>query len=127
MKTETKKNRIEDVKKIGDDVKNAGRNVWLAGLGVVAYAEEETRGLFARLVDKGQSFEKSERNVVARKVDEVADKAKEMGKNVGERVQGGFQTVLHRAGVPTSDEIHTLIQRVETLTSKVEKMQQAAR
>jgi poly(hydroxyalkanoate) granule-associated protein len=126
MATKTKTTMIDDVKKVGDDVRKAGRSMWLAGLGVVAYADEEARSLFDKLVDKGTTFEQSERNVVARRMDDMTEKAREMGGKVGERVQGTVQGVMHRAGVPTSDEIQTLIQRVETLTSKVEKMQQAA-
>jgi poly(hydroxyalkanoate) granule-associated protein len=127
MKTkEQTKSAFDGVKKVGDDVLKMGRSVWLAGLGVVAYADEEGRGLVGKLVDRGESFEKSDRNVVGRKVDAYSAKAKDMGREVGDRVQGTFQSVMHRAGVPTSDEIHTLIQRVETLTSKVEKMQQKA-
>lgn len=127
MKTQDKgKNAFDGVKQVGDDVMKFGRSMWLAGLGVVAYADEEGRGLVGKLVDKGESFEKSDRNVVGRKVDEYTTKAKDMGRDVGDRVQGTFQSVMHRAGVPTSDEIHTLIQRVETLTSKVEKLQHKA-
>lgn len=125
MKTQDKaKSAFDGMKKVGDDVRKAGRSVWLAGLGMVAYAEEEGRNLVGKLVDKGEAFEKSERNVVGRKVETYSTKAREMGQEVGDRVQGTFQSVMHRAGVPTSDEIHTLIQRVETLTAKVEKLQQ---
>jgi len=125
MKTEAKKT-IDGAKKMGDDVLKMGRNVWLAGLGVVAYADEEARTLYGKLVDKGETFEKSEKNVVGRKLSDVTDTAKKMTDEAGEKVQGVVHTVMHRAGVPTSDEIHTLIQRVETLTAKVEKIQPKA-
>jgi poly(hydroxyalkanoate) granule-associated protein len=125
MKTETK-NTIDGAKQIGDDVIKMGRNVWLAGLGVVAYADEEARTLYGKLVDKGETFENSERNVVGRKLSEVTGTAKKITDEAGEKVQGVVHTVMHRAGVPTSDEIQTLIQRVETLTAKVEKIQPKA-
>lgn len=125
MKTETK-NTIDGAKQIGDDVIKTGRNVWLASLGVVAYADEEARTLYGKLVDKGETFENSERNVVGRKLSEVTGTAKKITDEAGEKVQGVVQTVMHRAGVPTSDEIQTLIQRVETLTAKVEKIQPKA-
>ena len=122
MKTEAKKT-IDSAKKMGDDVMEIGRNAWLAGLGVVAYADEEARTLYGKLVDKGESFANSERNVVGRKLHDVTETAKRMTDEAGEKVQGVVHTVMHRAGVPTSDEIQTLIQRVETLTAKVEKIQ----
>ena len=54
---------MDSAKGMGDDALKAGRNVWLAGLGAVAYAEEEARDVFDRLVEKGESFEKSDKNL----------------------------------------------------------------
>jgi hypothetical protein len=36
---------------------NAGRSLWLAGLGAVAGVEEGTRDLFGRLVERGRPVE----------------------------------------------------------------------
>jgi len=113
----------DQAKKIGDDVVNAGRNVWLAGLGAFSWAEEETRKTFDDLVDRGEKFEKSEKNVVSKTIDEATTKAKDLGTKVEDTVHDTVTTVLHRAGVPSRDEILTLTSRVEELTKKVEKLQ----
>ena len=84
--TEKAKSAFDGMKQVGDDVKKAGRSMWLAGLGMVAYAEEEGRGLIDKLVDKGESFEKSDRNVVGKRVEEFAGKAKDFGREAGDRV-----------------------------------------
>ena len=113
----------DQAKKFGDDVVNAGRNVWLAGLGAYSWAEEETRKTFDDLVHRGEKLEKNEKNVVTKTIDEATTKAKELGTKVEDTVHDTVTTVLHRAGVPSRDEIQTLIARVEELTKKVETLQ----
>lgn len=113
----------EQAKKFGDDVVNVGRNVWLAGLGAYSWAEEETRKTFDDLVNRGQKFEKNEKNVVSKTIDDATTKAKDFGTKVEDTVHDTVTTVLHRAGVPSRDEIRTLIDRVEELNKKVEKLQ----
>lgn len=96
-----------------DNVLAAGRQVWLAGLGAVAVADEEGRNLLGRLVDEGARFEKSDRNVVGKKLEGLGDR-------VESKVQRTVASMLHRVGIPTHDEIRNLIDRVERLTEKVE-------
>jgi len=112
----------DQAKKLGDDVMNVGRNVWLAGLGAYSWAEEETRKTFDDLINRGQKFEKNEKNVVSKTIDEATTKAKDFGTKVEDTVHDTVTTVLHRAGVPSRDEIRTLIDRVEELNKKVEKL-----
>ena len=112
----------DQAKKFGDDVKNMGRNVWLAGLGAYSWAEEETRKTFDDLINRGQKFEKNEKNVVSKTIDEATTRAKDFGTKVEDTVHDTVTTVLHRAGVPSRDEIRTLIDRVDELNKKVEKL-----
>jgi polyhydroxyalkanoate synthesis regulator phasin len=97
---------------------NAGRSVYLAGLGVVAVAEEETRGVFDRLVTRGERFEKDDKRVVQF----ATGKAREVGRKVEDTVQNTFAATLKRAGVPSRKEISTLTRRVEQLTRKVDQL-----
>ncbi len=115
----------DNAKKMADNLYNVGRNVWLVGLGAVAVAEEESRGMFDRLVARGETFEKSEKNLVSKYFDKATGTAKDVGKTVGERVQGTVSGVLRRTGVPSRDEIRTLIDRVEELTQKVDALAEA--
>lgn len=112
---------MDSAKGMGDDALKAGRNVWLAGLGAVAYAEEEARDVFDRLVEKGESFEKSDKNLAFQAYDSMATRTRDLGKKVEGVVQDGVSSVLHRAGVPSREEILKLIDRVEKLTKKVEE------
>ncbi|HXV76514.1 MAG TPA: phasin family protein, partial [Candidatus Polarisedimenticolaceae bacterium] len=112
----------DQAKKFGDEVFKVGRNFWLAGLGVYSLAEEETRKAVDQLIKRGEEFEKDDKNVVSKTIDQATDRAKRFGNEVEDRVQEAVGGMLHRAGIPSRAEIRTLIDRVEELNSKVEKL-----
>jgi poly(hydroxyalkanoate) granule-associated protein len=112
-----------NAKKVGDDVAKTGRSVWLVGLGTVATVDEEARGTLAKLVEKGEKFEKSDRNLVVKAIDQATDTVKKTTNTVEAKVQDAVHAVLHRAGVPTGEEISDLSTRVEKLTKAIERME----
>lgn len=122
MFAKTTENVMDNARRVSDDAMKAGRNVWLAGLGAVALAEEEARSLFDRLVVRGEKFEKSDKNLVGKTIEDAADVVKKVGDRVESAVQSTFGVMLNRAGVPSRSEIRTLIDRVEELNKKVEKL-----
>src|SRR6476646_9586741 len=92
-------------------VRLAGRNLWLAGLGAVgtlAELDRESRGLFDRLVERGRPVEERQKKTV----DEWSDRAAERLRAVGDRARGqlrqDLKRVLARAGVPTAEEWNAL-------------------
>ena len=105
---------VDTTVKMGDDLAKTGRNFYLAGLGAVATAGEEARNVYDRFVSKGEQFEKSQDNLFT--------KAKDVGRKVESRFQETVSATLNRAGVPSRDEIHTLVHRVEELTQKVDQL-----
>ena len=120
-KTEMKSDMVDTIKTWGDTVTGYGKNAWFAGLGVVATFDENTRSTFNRLVDKGQHYTEGE-GVIGRTVGQATDKAKELGQMMVDGVQQTTSGVLNRVGVPTNEEIRTLIDRVEKLTRKVDAL-----
>lgn len=120
METTTEKN-------LQDDLKESAHRIWLAGLGALAAAGEEGAKAFSRLVDRGREMESRSKDDIkaqADKAKEQFDKAKDKAEGQWEEWSDKLDEVLtrslHRLGVPTRDEIRTLTQRVEELTSKVE-------
>ena len=124
MPTTKKATPIESVKEhareMQGDAKKAGRNLWLAGLGVVATAEEQARDVYDHLLSKGEEFENREDTKLGAFVDNVTNEVKTIEKKVEDGIQTSVATVLHRIGVPSRGEIHTLIDRVEKLSKKVD-------
>lgn len=120
-------------KHLQEDLKESAYRVWLAGLGALAAAGEEGAKAFNRLVDRGREAEsksKDDFKAQADKAKDQFDKAK--GKAEGqwdewsEKLDEVLTRSLHRLGVPTRDEIHTLTKRVEELTAKVEGLKPRA-
>ena len=118
MFKQTRKNVFDNSKKVVDEARNAGRNAYLAGLGVYATAEEETKGFFDRLVEKGEKYEDEKGSFTQR----AADQVRKTGQKVEDRVESTVSETLNRVGVPSRDEIRTLIERVEKLTQKVDEI-----
>jgi len=101
-------------------IRESVEQVWLAGLGALALAEEEGSRLYNTLVRKGEGFEKESRTRL-RKISARAEtmrddvRANTVGR-LGTGLDDAMTSVLHRLGVPTSREISSLTRRVETLT-----------
>ena len=112
-------------KQVQTEIVENAHQIWLAGLGAVATAQEEGGKLFKSLVEKGQDFEKLGKN----KVDQAKGAVSGV-KVVAESYWDTFERtlddkmagVIHRMGVPTKDEIDTLTERVENLTASIEKL-----
>lgn len=122
MPVKKKANVKDTVMDMGAELRNYGRNMWLASLGVVSVVDEEARNVFDQLVSKGEKVEKDiekKETVLGKTVDNAADAFKTVGKKVEDGVQKTTETALHTMGIPTHAEIQTLIRRVEQLTRKV--------
>lgn len=109
-------------KNLQDELKDSARRVWLAGLGALAAAGEEGSKMFTRLVERGREYESKGRTTVNEQVNRATNAAENTWDNLGDRFDEMMTATLHRLGVPTREEIHTLTQRVEELNSKVEAL-----
>jgi poly(hydroxyalkanoate) granule-associated protein len=97
-------------------IRESVEQVWLAGLGALALAEEEGSKLFRTLVKRGEGLEQTSRKQL-RAMTERARSAQEstMGR-IGSGIDETMASVLHRLGVPTERDINRLTRRVEALT-----------
>jgi poly(hydroxyalkanoate) granule-associated protein len=120
MKAETRSPR--NVDQVRRDLLEAGRNLWLAGLGVVAQVEEEGRGLFDRFVERGRKVEGEQFRAVDRTVSRTTETVKEWSDRVQVGLSKGMNGVLHRVGLPTQADLGHLAHRLEDLTRKVEQL-----
>ena len=110
-------------KQVQTEIAENAHQIWLAGLGAVATAQEEGSKVFKGLVKKGQEFEKAGIDRVEQAkgavtgVKVVAESYWEtLERTLDEKVTG----VIHRMGVPTKEEIDILTERVENLTAAID-------
>jgi poly(hydroxyalkanoate) granule-associated protein len=110
------------------ELKDSLHQVWLAGLGALATAEEEGGKLFRSLVRKGQKYEKSVKVPVDKAAKSVKGTVKDVRSKAGKtmkKFEAAFDehvdAALNRIGVPTQKEIARLTRKVDRLTKKLEE------
>jgi poly(hydroxyalkanoate) granule-associated protein len=113
-------------KEIADGMTTRGRDVWLAGLGALATAEEQGVSFYQGLVKQGETLvargEKLEARGKAR-LDDLKDEVETRREAVADRVEttvvDPMVDALRRLGVPTRAEVQKLSTQVESLTERV--------
>jgi len=112
-------------KEIQHEIAENAHQIWLAGLGAVATAQEEGGKLFKSLVEKGENFERVGKDQVERArgaVSGVKVVAESYWETFERTIDDKVTAVIHRIGVPTKDEIDTLTAKVESLTDAIDKL-----
>lgn len=134
----------KEVAEAATEAKESVQNVFLAGLGAFAMAEEEGSKLFKKLVKKGKKvdlpgFGKDRVKQIRKDLDTATDRAADAVKGrvsdakyvadqttdkVEDRVQDAVASVMKRLGVPTREEVSELTASVERLTAHIEKLKE---
>jgi poly(hydroxyalkanoate) granule-associated protein len=113
---------VKQARDTGRDALRVGREVWLAGLGVMQSAQVETTRTFDTLVAKGRRVEERQRKTVHTVQDEVTRRVEEASGMVRDGVQRVVAGTLHRFGVPTRTDVAELQTRVEQLQSRLKTL-----
>jgi poly(hydroxyalkanoate) granule-associated protein len=114
-------------------VKESASQIWLAGLGAFAKAQEEGGKVFEALVKEGKGIQKRTREMAEERLGEVAGRFGKVAGGVSkqathswDRLEQVFEDrvarALNRLGVPTNADVQELIARVETLTASVQAL-----
>lgn len=102
-------------------VLNAGRNLWLAGLGAAAEVEEGGRGLFGRLVELGRPVEEKRKKVATDVTEKTTASVKGLGKLLEDTVAYESKEMLKRLNVMTRDDVRIFAARLDTLGKKIDE------
>jgi poly(hydroxyalkanoate) granule-associated protein len=104
-----------------EKLRNAGRNLWLAGLGAVAGAGEGSRELFDRLVDRGRPVEERQKRVVNQVAERTNRTVAELKKLLQDQVAWEGRGVLKKLNLMTVEDVKILSARLETLSRKIDE------
>jgi poly(hydroxyalkanoate) granule-associated protein len=118
-------------------VRDSAQQIWLAGLGAFAKAQEEGGKVFEALVKEGQSLESKTREFAESKLSAVtsrfgkaSEEASSRATQTWDKLEQVFEDrvarALGRLGVPTNKDVQALSKRVEELTASVQKLTGAA-
>jgi poly(hydroxyalkanoate) granule-associated protein len=127
-----KKLVVKKLKSVGKDsqlsatIRESAQQIWLAGLGAFAKAQEEGNKVFDALVREGETIQLKTRKVAEDKVTEMASKATGTWDKLEQVFENRVARSLHSLGVPTRDDVATLAKRVAELKAEVEKLNRVA-
>jgi poly(hydroxyalkanoate) granule-associated protein len=111
-------------------VKDSAQQIWLAGLGAFAKAQEEGTKVFEALVKEGTGIHKRTRHATEEKFGEVTGKVTKVAGEITKQANESWDKLeqvfedrvaraLNRLGVPTNKDVQALIARVEELNTHV--------
>ncbi len=118
-------------------VRESAQEIWQAGLGAFAKAQQEGTKVFEALVKEGEGLSKKTRAIAEGKIAEVTGTVTKAATRFSSRAQASATETwdkleqvfedrvarsLNRLGVPTQRDVQALSKRVEELTSKVVAM-----
>ena len=114
-------------------VRDSAQQIWLAGLGAFAKAQDEGAKVFEALVKEGSTLQRRTKQLTEGKIGDVTGKVSKVAGEISKQATEGWDKLeqvfedrvaraLNRLGVPTNKEIKALIARVEDLNNSVSAM-----
>ncbi|MGK5058843.1 phasin family protein [Janthinobacterium sp. LB2P49] len=117
---------LTEDKESASAVRSSAQQIWQAGLGAFAKAQEEGGRVFSRLVKEGTEFQKRAEDKVAGVSDSVGKLADGVGKQASgswDKLEQVFEERVARAlatiGVPTQNDIAALHAKIDALSLQV--------
>ena len=114
-------------------VRESAQQIWLAGLGAFAKAQDEGAKVFEALVKEGSTLQRRTKSLTEGKIGDVTGKVSKVAGEISKQATEGWDKLeqvfedrvarsLKRIGVPTSKEVKALVARVEELQASVAAM-----
>jgi poly(hydroxyalkanoate) granule-associated protein len=107
-------------------IRESAQQIWLAGLGAFAKAQQEGNKVYDALIREGEAIQKKTRKVTEDKVTEMAAKATGTWDKLEQVFESRVARALNSLGVPTKDDVAALSKRVAELKAEVEKLNGSA-
>jgi len=117
---------------MSEHMKNSAQQIWQAGLGAFAKAQEEGSKVFDTLVKDGSKLQETTMQAQA-KIAEAAAKASAMASDMGQRAGSQFDRLegifeervakaLHSMGLPNAQDMADLQARVAALEAELKAL-----
>ena len=121
---------------MANKIMESGQQIWLAGLGAFAKAQEEGGKLYEALIKEGSALEKITTKYTSGKVDEVRGaventvaQVKDRASDTWDKLEKVFEERVSRAlgglGIPGREDLNNLAAKVDELSKAVKSMGKA--
>jgi poly(hydroxyalkanoate) granule-associated protein len=115
-----------------DKVKEQAQQIWLAGLGAFAKAQEDGTKAFEKLVTDGITMQRKVQSTAEEKMAEASQKVSQAAHQFNERATGQWDKLEHifedrvskalsRLGIPNAQDMAALHERIASLEAQVGK------
>lgn len=137
MVTKTKKPEsaanTKNPAQLSGTVKESAQQIWLAGLGAFAKAQEEGGKVFEALVKEGTSIQRKTQAAAEEKISEATNRMATMATDISSKASGQWgkledifedrvSKALNKLGVPSARDIDVLVARIDELNRNVAKL-----
>ena len=123
---------------LANSVRDSAQQIWLAGMGAFAKAQQEGGKVFEALVKEGTSLQRKTQAVAEERIGDVATKMSAMAEGVTskagqhwDKLESIFEQRVSKAlgklGVPSSQDVSTLVARIDELAAEVAKLTKTPR
>ena len=114
-------------------IKDSASQIWLAGLGAFAKAQEEGGKVFDTLVKEGLSIQRKTQAAAEEKISEATNRMASMATDLSSKASGQWNKMegifeervsraLNKLGVPSAKDIDALIARIDELNRNVARL-----
>lgn len=122
---------------LAQTVRASAQQIWLAGMGAFAKAQEGRLKVFEALIKEGTSLQRKTQSAAEEKIGEVTDRMSAMAGDVTakagqhwDKLESIFEQrtakAMNKLGVPTAKDVDALIKRVDDLAAAVQRLSKAA-
>jgi poly(hydroxyalkanoate) granule-associated protein len=143
-----KQQKMEDTEKekasglldsdLANSVRESAQQIWLAGMGAFAKAQQEGGKVFESLVKEGTSLQRKTQAAAEERIGDVATRMSAMAEGVTskagqqwDKLESIFEQRVSKAlgklGVPSSQDVAKLVARVDALSAEVAKLTKTPR
>lgn len=114
-------------------IKDSAQQIWLAGLGAFAKAQEEGGKVFDTLVKEGMSIQRKTQSVAEERILEATSRMSDMANGISSKAVGQWDKLenifeervakaLSKLGVPSAKDVDVLINRIDELNHHVQQL-----
>jgi poly(hydroxyalkanoate) granule-associated protein len=122
---------------LAQSVKESAQQIWLAGMGAFAKAQEGRLKVFEALIKEGTSLQRKTQSAAEERIGEVTDRMSAMAGDVTakagqhwDKLETIFEQrtakAMNKLGVPTAKDVDALIKRVDELAAAVARLSKSA-
>jgi poly(hydroxyalkanoate) granule-associated protein len=133
MKTKKSSDSTDEGAPLSSTIKESAQQIWLAGLGAFAKAQEEGGKVFETLVKEGTSLQRKTQAAAEERIAEATSRMSSMATDISSKASGQwdkleniFETrvakALRNLGIPSAGDIEVLVARIDELERTVARL-----